>query len=209
MSVQARIEAAITPLAEEGYVVLPHLLETAQVAMLRGELQQLDQQGAFAPAGIGRQQVHQHDARIRSDRTCWLTGESDVQQALFSFLEKFKQTVNRHLFMGLDTLEAHYAIYSQGNAYERHLDAFRGQTGRKLSVVLYLNEHWQADWGGQLRLWPSPQAQEAVVTVPPLGGTLVAFLSEQIPLEVLAAHHERYSIAGWFRCASPLCSLPF
>jgi SM-20-related protein len=35
--------------------------------------------------------------------------------------------------------------------------------------------------------------------VAPRAGTLVCFLSERIPHEVLAAHVDRISIAGWFR----------
>jgi len=33
-------------------------------------------------------------------------------------------------------------------------------------------------------------------------GTLVVFLSEEFPHEVLAAQRDRYSIAGWFRVNS-------
>ena len=43
-------------------------------------------------------------------------------------------------------------------------------------------------------------AQGVATEVEPRAGTLVAFLSEKIPHEVLAATRERYSIAGWFRC---------
>jgi SM-20-related protein len=35
--------------------------------------------------------------------------------------------------------------------------------------------------------------------VPPKNGTLVLFLSEEFPHEVLVAKKTRYSIAGWFR----------
>jgi SM-20-related protein len=35
--------------------------------------------------------------------------------------------------------------------------------------------------------------------VVPQMGTLVVFLSERFPHEVLPAHADRYSIAGWFR----------
>lgn len=34
---------------------------------------------------------------------------------------------------------------------------------------------------------------------PPRAGTLVVFLSEDMPHEVLETQRERYSIAGWFR----------
>ena len=81
-----------------------------------------------------------------------------------------------------------------------HVDAFNGNNGRLLSVVLYLNDNWQSEWGGRLRIWPEADATCVATEVEPRAGTLVAFLSEKIPHEVLAATRERYSIAGWFRC---------
>jgi SM-20-related protein len=37
------------------------------------------------------------------------------------------------------------------------------------------------------------------IRVVPLHGTVVVFLSEEFPHEVLPAHRDRHSIAGWFR----------
>jgi SM-20-related protein len=42
-------------------------------------------------------------------------------------------------------------------------------------------------------------ADKEGVKVVPLMGTLVTFLSEEFPHEVLPAARDRYSIAGWFR----------
>jgi SM-20-related protein len=38
-----------------------------------------------------------------------------------------------------------------------------------------------------------------LLSVQPLHGTVVVFLSEEFPHEVLPASRDRYSIAGWFR----------
>jgi SM-20-related protein len=38
----------------------------------------------------------------------------------------------------------------------------------------------------------------------PTYGTLVVFLSDEFPHEVLKAHRDRYSIAGWFRVNTTL-----
>ncbi|MEF1189887.1 2OG-Fe(II) oxygenase, partial [Vibrio parahaemolyticus] len=38
-----------------------------------------------------------------------------------------------------------------------------------------------------------------IATIPPRGGRLLVFLSEQFPHEVLPTNAQRFSIAGWFR----------
>ena len=195
-----RLDGLIDGLVQHGYAISPGYFPLSLVRALREEAQHRDRQGEFQLAGIGRRQVHQKDTRVRSDRTCWLRGETLAQCQLLEGLESLRVAVNRSLFMGLFELESHFAIYGPGDYYQRHLDAFNGNNGRLLSVVLYLNEGWQSQWDGRLRLWPEPDAQGVASEVEPRAGTLVAFLSEKIPHEVLAATRERYSIAGWFRC---------
>ena len=195
-----RLDGLIDGLVQHGYAISPGYFPLSLVRALREEAQLRDRQGEFQLAGIGRRQVHQKDTRVRSDRTCWLRGETLAQCQLLEGLESLRVAVNRSLFMGLFELESHFAIYGPGDYYQRHLDAFNGNNGRLLSVVLYLNEGWQSQWDGRLRLWPEPDAQGVASEVEPRAGTLVAFLSEKIPHEVLAATRERYSIAGWFRC---------
>ncbi len=80
------------------------------------------------------------------------------------------------------------------------MDAFTGNNGRWLPAVRYRIEYWRSEGCGPLRNWPEAEATRVANEVGPRAGTLVAFLSEKIPHEVLAATRERYSIAGWFRC---------
>ncbi|MED5388830.1 MAG: 2OG-Fe(II) oxygenase [Pseudomonadota bacterium] len=195
-----RLDGLIDGLVQHGYAVAPGYIPLPLVRALREEARHRDQRGEFRLAGIGRRQEHQKDTRIRSDRTCWLKGDTLAQCQLLEELERLRVAVNRALFMGLFELESHFAIYGPGDYYQRHLDAFNGNNGRLLSVVLYLNEGWQSEWGGRLRVWPEQDSQRVATEVEPRAGTLVAFLSEKIPHEVLAATQERYSIAGWFRC---------
>jgi SM-20-related protein len=67
-----------------------------------------------------------------------------------------------------------------------------------LSVVVYLNSDWAADDGGELVLYKDAEDRERL-RVTPLAGTLVVFLSEDFPHEVLPAKRDRFSIAGWYR----------
>jgi SM-20-related protein len=60
-------------------------------------------------------------------------------------------------------------------------------------VICYLNENWEENHGGQLRMHlPSGE-----LDVFPTAGTMVCFRSDQIEHEVLPATRERRSITGW------------
>ncbi|MNI70310.1 hypothetical protein D3C73_1261160 [compost metagenome] len=65
-----------------------------------------------------------------------------------------------------------------------------------VSAVVYLNESWLPEHGGQLRMYLDEDAQ---YDVDPVGGCLVVFLSGEVPHEVLPANRERLSLTGWFR----------
>ncbi|MBZ2188204.1 2OG-Fe(II) oxygenase [Alcanivorax sp. JB21] len=192
-------EQIIAGLVRNGYAVVPDYLPPRLAGALRREAIRRDRRHEFALAAIGREDQRQQDASVRRDRTCWLTGDSPAQQALHADLEQLRQGINRALFLGLFDLEAHFAIYHPGAFYRRHLDAFQGNNARIVSMVLYLNPGWVPADGGCLRLWPSPRARRPAFDVAPVSGTLVCFLSEQIPHEVLPAFSDRLSIACWFR----------
>ena len=74
-----------------------------------------------------------------------------------------------------------------------------------LSIVLYLNRAWTSHDGGELVLY-GDQGDRTGTRVLPLLGTLVVFMSEDFPHEVLPARRDRYSIAGWFRRNTSLTS---
>lgn len=105
--------------------------------------------------------------------------------------------LNRRLFLGLFSFESHYAHYCSGDFYKRHYDAFKGETSRKVSVIVYLNRQWLARDGGELVLY-SNNNDKVGLKVPPSFATVVVFMSSEFPHEVLRANRDRYSIAGWF-----------
>jgi SM-20-related protein len=135
---------------------------------------------------------------IRGDHVLWID-ESQAGPALKAVLEKLEAlrlAVNQGLFLGLFDVELHFAVYPPGAGYQRHLDRFRDDDRRSLTVILYLNEDWQRDDGGLLRFWP---AESGALDIVPTGGTLVTFLSDRFWHEVLPARRERLSLTGWFR----------
>jgi len=186
-------------LCEQGWVVVPGFLQPHEVTALRIELIERSLRAELTPAGVGQGDAHQMDRSVRRDRTCWLEGDTPAQQEFLLRMERLRLAINRRLFLGLFDLEAHFAHYPPGAFYRRHRDAFRDSDARVVSAVCYLNDGWQAGDGGELVIWPQPRSRTVVASVPPAAGTLVCFLSEQVPHEVLPTRRDRYSIAGWFR----------
>ncbi|MCP5336073.1 MAG: 2OG-Fe(II) oxygenase, partial [Oceanospirillaceae bacterium] len=101
--------------------------------------------------------------------------------------------------------EAHFAHYNPGEFYRKHLDAFQGRSNRRVTTVVYLNDGWQSEWGGELEIFTAQD--ESLLKVEPQAGTLVSFLSDEFPHQVLPATQPRLSIAGWFRINQSLAGV--
>lgn len=71
------------------------------------------------------------------------------------------------------------------------------RNGRKLTVLYYLNNGWQPEDGGELRVYDA--ANTVVRDVEPILDRVVLFFSDQrVPHEVLPAHKERFAVTLWF-----------
>ena len=185
-----------------GFSVLSGFLPAADVAALAAECRTLDAHSLLQPAAVGRGAARRHEPALRGDRTFWLdrSAPTPPQECYWSRMEALQQALNRILLLGLNKLEAHYAIYQPSARYARHRDRFRDDDTRVLSSVLYLNTDWNDTDGGALRVhFDAANASPAHLDVMPRGGTLVLFLSAEFEHEVLPATRERLSVAGWFR----------
>jgi len=190
------IENLIHNLNFQGYSVIENFLSPSDVLIVNEEISSLQKDQAFREASIAS---HLRTESIRCDWTHWWEMESltPVQKSIFSKLEDLKSALNQSLYLGLWDFEGHYAIYPTGAFYKKHLDRFKTDDRRKLSVVLYFNESWKInDDGGALEI--ETQNGE-LARVSPDAGTLVCFLSETTPHQVLQTHRERKSFAGWYR----------
>ncbi|AYC31057.1 2OG-Fe(II) oxygenase [Pseudomonas cavernae] len=166
---------------------------------LASECHSRAQQGALSPAGIGRGAGQQVREGVRGDRIQWLeAGQSAACDRYLELMNGLRQALNQGLYLGLADYESHFACYAPGAFYQRHVDRFRDDDRRVVSVVLYLNHGWLPQQGGALRLYLPAAAGERSHEIAPLGGSLVVFRSE-LPHEVLPASRERLSLAGWFR----------
>lgn len=152
---------------------------------------------SFQEAAIGRDQEHMKNIFVRSQKLSWIMGDSTVGANWLKWADSLQYYLNRHLFLGLFSFESHYARYSPGDFYKRHYDAFKGETSRKLSIVVYLNRNWLSADGGELVLYKEDGDKTGVKVIPSFA-TVVVFLSSEYPHEVLTTQRDRYSIAGWF-----------
>jgi len=193
-------------LEQRGYAIVPCALPSVITDGLFLDLK-ATQAAEFKPAGIGRQDDFQLNRFVRSDKICWLRGETGASRAFMDWTEQLRVGLNRRLFLGLFDYECHYASYPKGAFYKKHLDAFKGRSNRVLSTVFYLNPQWSADDGGELVIYDE-SGERQMERVLPEYGKLVIFLSEQFPHEVLPAQRERYSIAGWFRVNTSSALVP-
>lgn len=186
-------------LHQQGWCVTPGFLPSHLMHELAREVEILDRGGRLRPAGIGKDSDRTLDNRIRGDNIHWLDGSTAAQQTFQARLEALRLALNVRLFLGLRLVEAHFACYPPGTFYARHVDSFRNNNLRKVTVVCYLNPEWTAEDGGLLRLYAAGDNGQVLQDILPTGGTLVTFLSELIPHEVLPTQRARLSIPGWFR----------
>jgi SM-20-related protein len=188
-------------LAERGFAVVEDFCTAEEVAALRAEAERRRAAGELHGARVGRGARAQRDASVRGDEVCWLDAGCATlpERGLLARWDALRRALNRELFLGLVELEAHYARYEPGAGYTRHLDRFRDDDARAISLVLYLNEDWREADGGALRLFAGERASEAAREVLPCAGTLVALRSDAIAHEVAPTRRERWSVAGWLR----------
>ncbi|HHG3158205.1 TPA: 2OG-Fe(II) oxygenase [Vibrio parahaemolyticus] len=183
----------IDALATDGYYIWDDFLSEDEVTQLRDCIPD-----NWKKARIGRNNDVTRIESIRSDKIQWLKPAMGQPIANYlSKMEEIRQEVNRHFFLGLFEYEAHFAKYEKGDFYQKHLDCFKGNENRRLTTVFYMNESWSEEDAGELVVYDLNDKE--IATIPPRGGRLLVFLSEQFPHEVLPTNAERFSIAGWFR----------
>jgi len=187
-----------------GYAIIDDFLPVKLIASLLLEANNLQHNSEMQSAQTGSIDAKKSAISMsaRGDQTYWLDenkNRSASQLAYLSAMDTLQQQLNRQLYLGLFELETHFAIYPIGAVYEKHIDQLHHNKHRILSSVLYLNENWQAEDGGALRLYLDDTLLSEFKDISPIGGRLVVFLSDQFWHEVLIAKRQRTSLTGWFR----------
>lgn len=199
---QVCFEQCVRALQQHAWVVIENALPTALSAALSAQVSGMTQTD-FAAAGIGRSAGHKLDERVRRDQISWIEGVTEAEREWLAWCSRLQLYLNQRLYLGLFSFESHFAHYAPGAFYKKHVDAFKQNNtglgaGRLVSLVAYLNPGWQSADGGELLIYEDSLA-DPVAIVQPHHGTIVLFLSEEVPHEVAPALCNRYSIAGWFR----------
>jgi SM-20-related protein len=194
---RVNIAGIASQLESTGYIVLDQPLMQELSARLFARCHD-DELLRFQPAQVGRGTGKSDINLVRGDVISWLDDSNAADGAYLKWMEQLRLGLNQALYLGLFDYESHYAIYGAGAGYARHSDVLQGKRNRILSTVFYLNEDWQARDGGELVLF-APQGEAIIATIKPTFGKMILFLSDEFPHEVLRAHQNRRSIAGWFR----------
>ncbi|MCU6433118.1 2OG-Fe(II) oxygenase [Undibacterium sp. Jales W-56] len=195
----------INHLVEHGWARQAIFLGTDLTLALAAECRGLSDQKLLRIAKTGRvaksdthvQTQAKTEAQFRSDQISWLTaGQSLACDQYLLLMESLRQRLNRDLFLGLDDYESHFAFYAPGAFYAQHRDRFQDDDRRTISVVIYLNQDWQTEQGGALRLHLN---ESESLDIAPEASSMILFLSASMLHEVLPATRDRLSLAGWFR----------
>lgn len=205
------LDTMIDALATKAYCIIDDFLPEDLTLGLHAVAIERQQEGLMHQAGTSQSAITNPD--LRGDQITWLEND-DPNPAIQQYLElvqQIQQAANRQLMMGLDHFETHFAIYPAGSAgYATHIDQFRQHReqpvpgARALTSIIYLNDHWPKDGGGELRLYldehdEKPYADARHIDIAPIGGRLVLFLAARFWHQVLPASLPRVSVTGWFK----------
>jgi SM-20-related protein len=201
-NLQNSISTIIEHIAQQGYAVIEHFISPEETLSMANQAKALQSTGAMHRATAGVAKVE--NSTLRGDFIHWIEADQASSSETFylSAMAELQQAINQTFFLGLFELESHFAIYPPGAGYQKHLDQFIGKAERKISCILYLNNNWHSDDGGQLRMFLDKKDQTKFIDITPQSGTLVVFLSSDFLHEVLLAKRERMSVTGWFRTRS-------
>jgi SM-20-related protein len=204
------LEQLVDQIANHGFCVIDNFLDDTVTSALATETESLKLADAMTEAGVGREHLAINKT-IRGDSIYWLNEDNATaaQQSYLQQMERLRFSLNQHLYLGLFGLESHLASYPIGTFYKKHLDCFASndpnnsqrQSQRKVSCIVYLNQNWKNEDGGQLRLYlneTDASNNEKSIDISPIAGRAVIFLSDTFYHEVLPASRERISLTGWF-----------
>ena len=247
-------EIALRDLDHQGFAIVQNWVPADDIAALLEDALALE--FAAGEARVGTSETRRSDKRIRFSKSLSLhpppmiaAGRIGARLTLSQRMCALCEQLNAGMAalpmpMVPSATELGYIYYPTGGFYERHFDvprrrrvassagsaastaASQATTVRTISVLLYLDAGWAAEWGGQLRIHPCPPGEEQqqpgedgaatgedgaapsspTVDVLPEGGTLVLLRSDRILHEVLPTRRPRHAVVGWMRSPSPASS---
>ena len=163
---------------------------------LKENLTTLYAQRLLQVAGTGNTNV-KHDNLFRSDIIYWLDREHNNvhENSFFDLMDTFVNFLNETCYTGITGYEFHYTLYEKGSFYKKHLDQFRSNDSRQYSMIMYLNNEWKENDGGELCI----HHENRIENISPVNGKSVFFKSSELEHEVLISNKPRMSITGWLK----------
>ena len=195
-------ENIISQVVARNYAIVDNFFENELLNALLDQINVLYRNDALKKAAIGKHFDEHVKIEIRGDYIQWINEKKamGVEEKFFQQINQFIDYLNRTCFMGILDKEFHYAVYPEGRFYIRHLDTFKEDHSRKLSLVLYLNKTWTSDNGGELIIYTQNDEKEEAVPIVPEFGRLVIFESSVLEHEVKPVKKgQRMSITGWLK----------
>lgn len=185
-------------ITEQGWAVVDDFFTPSEVHFVREWIDQCWDHSQLCAAKVGKSHEAILDTTIRGDFIHWIDFDQIDSPILLikSRLDYLKQLFNETFFAGIVDYECMMAVYPPGASYQKHVDAFKNDDSRVISVIMYFNTQHNAVNGGQLRIFP-PNSN--TIDIEPQAGKMVCFRSNQIPHEVLKTSAKRYSITAWLR----------
>lgn len=190
----------LTQLADQQWLCKKDAFSNEQLKKLQQIAQDRWQQGLFRPARIGRGHEQQEQKNIRSDEILWLDKNDSDLLFFAEICDKIQTELAQGLMLPIQNYELHWARYpAHSGGYDEHLDQsqtkdlFHGE--RLITFILYLNDSWQSEDGGQLKI----RLPEQIMSIEPQCGTMILFRSDSLWHQVIPAKKDRWSLTGWFR----------
>lgn len=182
-------------LSNKEYVVIDNFLPTALYSRIRHFFENKLKEDAFRKSAIGSLFNEQIIEGIRGDYIYWLDKSRDTGiGTIFNVLDETKDMLNRFCYLSLSDYEFHLAYYPVGSFYKRHLDRFNNRSNRMITMILYMNEQWKEEDGGQLEIFIDDSSK----LIAPLANRCLLFRSDSLEHEVLPTNTGRSSLTGWF-----------
>ena len=148
-------------------------------------------------AGTGNNVIVEKNKLFRSDMIYWLDRSHDnlIENSFLDIIDAFIIHLNESCYTGITGYEFHYALYEKGSFYKRHLDQFKNNDSRKYTMIMYLNDEWVENDGGELCIFHTDHEQQ----ISPMGGKMIFFKSNELEHEVQVTNKPRMSITGWLK----------
>ena len=177
--------------------IAENFLSESLSSHLKENLNNLYSKNQLRSAGTGNDALVVHNKSFRSDMICWLDRKHNNQYEndFFDLMDSFVSHLNSTCYTGITGYEFHYTLYEPGSFYKKHVDQFRNNDSRQYSMIMYLNEDWQSDDGGELCIHHSDHQQN----ISPDNSKAVFFKSSELEHEVLLTNKPRMSITGWLK----------